>query len=173
MSWIFRKENLKKQKKRYFEDENFLFPKATAGYDSRDSWENAKKGQYHQVSFGCALRENGACLVEGDFRFYFPVHDRACLALRGFAGRSFFNGLTYSLAYRLGGSKVFRGFAYNRFRGDRVYFAQSELRADLWKEILSGALFFEGGKVASRGERLPGLRWDYGVGLRFGIPPVL
>ena len=171
VSWIFRKENLKKQKRRYFEDENFLFPKVTAIYDSRDSWENTKKGQYHQVSFGCALRANGTCLLEGDFRFYFPIHNKASLAFRGFTGRALFNELTYSLAYRLGGSKVLRGFAYNRFRGDNVYFAQSELRMDFWKEILSGVLFFELGEVSSRGERFLGPRWDYGLGLRFGIPP--
>lgn len=171
VSWILRKENLKEQEKRYFEDENFLFPKVTAGYENRDSQENTKKGQYHQASFGCALQKNGVCQMEGDFRFYFPVHNKVYLAFRGFAGMALFNDLTYSLAYSLGGSKVFRGFTYNRFRGDKVYFTQSELRADLWKEVLSGVLFFEMGEVAFYKEKFTAPRWDYGVGLRFGIPP--
>ena len=171
MSWILREENLQEQGRRYFEDENFLFPKVAMGYDSRDSWESAKKGQYHQVSFGCALQKNGVCQIDGDFRFYFPVHDKICLAFRGFAGMALFNKSTYSLGYNLGGSKVFRGFPYNRFRGDKVYFTQSELRTDLWKEVLSGVLFFEMGEVASYKEKFTAPRWDYGVGLRFGLPP--
>ena len=171
MSWIVRKEDLKKQKKRYFEDENFLFPEGTIGYDSRDSWANAKKGQYHQISLGCVLRRDSNCRTEGDFRFYFPVHDKISLALRGFAGMAFLNKLSYSLAYSLGGSKVFRGFTYNRFRGDKVYFAQGELRMDLWKEILSGVLFFEMGEVSALKDDLTKARWNYGGGLRFGIPP--
>ncbi|MCY4512211.1 MAG: hypothetical protein OXB86_00820 [Bdellovibrionales bacterium] len=171
ISWIFRQENLAKQKKRYFEDENFPFPEAVVGYDSRDSWENAKKGQYHQLSIGCALRKNNFCRMEGDFRFYLPFHNKAGFAFRGFAGMAFFNELTYSLAYSLGGSKVFRGFPDNRFRGDKIYFTQSELRLDLWKEIISGVLFFEIGEVASFKESFMAPRWNYGMGLRFGFPP--
>lgn len=171
MSWIFRGENLTKQGKRYFEDENFLFSKAVVGYDSRDSWENAKKGQYHQLSVGCALRKDGFCQLEGDLRFYLPIHNKACFAFRGFAGMALFNEPTYSLAYGLGGSKVFRGFPDNRFRGDKVYFSQSELRLDLWREIISGVVFFEIGEVASLKESFKSPRWDYGAGLRFGIPP--
>lgn len=171
MSWLFRKEDPKKQKKRYFEDENFLFPKGTVGYDSRDSWANAKKGQYHQVSFGCKLWNGNACRTEGDLRVYFPIHNQISLAFRGYAGRALFNKLNYSLAYSLGGSKVFRGFTYNRFRGDKIYFAQSELRMDLWKEILSGVLFFEMGEVSALKDDFTGARWNYGAGLRFGLPP--
>ena len=171
MSWIFRKENTTKPRKRYFEDENFLFHKVAGGYDSRDSWENAKKGQYHRLSLGCALREESFCQVEGDFRFYLPLHNKACFALRGFAGMALFNELPYSLAYSLGGSKVFRGFPDNRFRGDKVYFTQSELRLDLWREIISGVLFFELGEVASFKESFKAPRWDYGAGLRLGLPP--
>ena len=166
-SGIFRRELSKAP-------EAVLFLKGLAGYDSRDSAENTKEGLYYQILFGCApfvLYEKGFCRAEGDFRSYFPVSKALYFALRGFAGTSLLREPTYSMAYTLGGSKVFRGFTDNRFRGSKIYFGQAELRADLWKEFLSGVLFFEAGEVSPYGEYFKGARWDYGLGLRLGIPP--
>ena len=172
VSWIVRREIPRLQnEKKYFKDENLLFFTGTLGYDSRDSWESAKKGQYHQVSLSCASGPKGACRTEADLRFYFSPHKRVSLAFRGFAGTAFFNPLGYSLSYKLGGPKVFRGFTENRFRGDKIYFAQSELRADLWRELISGVLFFETGEVSGFEKRWTAPRQSYGAGLRFGMPP--
>ena len=148
--------------------------KALAGHDSRDHWSNTKTGQYHTVSAGCVPSlgyGSSFCSFELDLRSYFEIYKKVRLALRGFTGTTLLAPATYSLAYRLGGTDVLRGFTDNRFRGDKIYFVQTELRGDLWKEIVSGAVFAELGEVASFDKKFTNPRWNYGLGLRFGIPP--
>ena len=153
--------------------------KLKAGYDSRDNWKDPGKGVYHQLSLSClpSFGLGGSyCLASADLRGYIPLQQlpflkKPLLALRGFAGTSLFAPASYSFSYRLGGSEVLRGFTDSRFRGDKIYFGQSELRSALWKEIVSGALFFELGELAERGRPFAGFLWDWGFGLRFGLPP--
>ena len=181
---LFRTERpeLNKDKKEKFPSEFLLNLKAILGYDSRDSWKDPKSGQFAKLSFGCAPRlghGSSFCLGDLDARSWLTFYSWT-LALRGFAGSSFFAKASYSLAYALGGPKVLRGFSENRFRGDKVYFGQAELRRPLWlgaegsrwREFLSGAVFAEIGETAEYGEGLfQDFRWDYGLGLRLGIPP--
>lgn len=177
---IFRTENpdLNKDKKERFSSEFLLNLKALLGYDSRDSWKDPKKGQFVQMAFGCAPslgHGSSFCLGDIDARSWLTVYSWT-LALRGFIGSSFFAKASYSLAYTLGGAEVLRGFSENRFRGDKVYFGQAELRRPLlsgrWREFLSGAVFAEIGETAEYSAGLfQSFRWDYGFGLRFGIPP--
>ncbi len=177
---IFRTEtpDLNKDKKERFSSEFLLNLKALLGYDSRDSWKDAKNGQFVQLAFGCAPslgHGSSFCLGDIDARSWLTVYSWT-LALRGFIGSSFFSKASYSLAYTLGGAEVLRGFSENRFRGDKVYFGQAELRRPLlggrWREFLSGAVFAEAGETAEySGSLFQSFRWDYGFGLRFGIPP--
>ena len=187
---FFRRERPQFQEgQKHFENELFLFLKAFAGYDSRDNWRNPKTGVFHQFLFGCKLisiDQNSHCKGEGDLRFYVsllkgadlhPSLKNSVLALRAFAGSSFFSHSSYSLAYSLGGQNSFqklnslRGFAENRFRGDKMYFAQTEIRIPIWQKYIDGVLFGELGEVASYKESFKGFVIDYGGGFRFGLPP--
>ena len=164
----------------YFETEFLIWLKLKGGYDSRDNWKDPTRGSYHQVSLACVplLNESSSyCLTEADFRTYIPLHkqlpflSKSILALRGFVGTSLMAPPSYSMTYRMGGSHVLRGFTSNRFRGDKIYFGQSELRVPLWKKTVSGAVFFELGETAEYSKPFSGFLWDFGLGLRFGIPP--
>jgi len=188
--FFFRKERPSYQNgKNYFEDELFLFFKGFVGYDSRDNWKDPKMGVLHQLSFGCksVLAYPGAyCRGEGDLRFYFPLFEKtdlhyslknSVLALRVFAGSSFLSESAYSLAYSLGGinysqnTSSLRGFKQNRFRGDKIYFAQTEIRFPLWDKYIDGVLFAELGEVAGYKRNFGTFIWDSGVGFRLGLPP--
>ena len=174
-----------KERAPYLEDEKrsarefLVYLKLIGGYDSRSNWENPKSGQHHQLAFTCVpmLESSSYCLADIDLRAYIPIYEdifffrNPVIALRGFAGTSLIAPPSYSMAYRLGGSHVFRGFTANRFRGDKIYLTQSELRTDLWKDIVSGVLFLEMGEVAEYGKPFSGFLWSYGLGFRFGIPP--
>ena len=173
---IFRSEHPQQNKggKEKFASEFLLNLKALLGYDSRDSWKDSLEGQFVQLSFGCVPslgHGSSFCLGDLDARSWLTYYSWT-LALRGFIGSSFFARTSYSTAYTLGGPKVLRGFPENRFRGDKIYFGQAELRRPLWGKFLSGVVFAEIGEVAKYGENLfQSYRWDYGFGLRFGIPP--
>ena len=187
---FFRKERPSHQDgKTYFEDELFLFFKGFVGYDSRDNWKDPETGVFHQLSFGCKsiLAYPGAyCRGEGDLRFYLPLFKEtdlhyslknSVLALRVFAGSSVFSESTYSLAYSLGGISPFqnasslRGFKQNRFRGDKIYFTQTEIRFPLWDKYIDGVLFAELGEVTGYKESFGAFVWDFGGGFRLGLPP--
>ncbi len=173
---ILRRERPNLQdEKIYFSSEVLVHLRARVGYDSRDSWKNAKNGHYHQLSLGCVPslgKGSSFCLGELDLRYYYSFFDKYVLALRSFVGSSFISSISYSLKYSLGGRHVLRGFSENRFSGDKIYFAQSEIRIPLpiWSQFLSGVLFAELGEVAAYGEKFKNFKWDFGVGLRLGIP---
>lgn len=187
---FFRKERLEHQEeKKYFDEELFLFLKAFINYDSRDNWKDPKKGVFHQLSFGCKPildYHNSYCKGEGDLRFYLslfketslhPSLKNSVLALRAFAGSSLFSPSSYSMAYNLGretpfqGLNTLRGFKQNRFRGDKIYLAQTEIRLPLWENYLAGVAFAELGEVSSYKENFTGFVIDYGGGFRIGLPP--
>ena len=187
---FFRKERPGYQnKKTYFGTEFFGYLKAFAGYDSRDNWKNPKAGVLHQFSFACKAvldYESAFCRGEGDFRFYIPLFKKpnwhplfkdSVFALRAFAGYSFFQASPYSLAYSLGGQdsfqniKALRGFENNRFRGDKMYFFQTEIRFPVLKEYIEAVLFTELGEVAGYKEPFQNFVLDYGGGLRVAFPP--
>lgn len=190
LQFFFRKERLKPQNnKRYFPNEFFFFISAFAGYDSRDNWKNPKEGDFHQFSFGCKtiFAYPGAyCRGEADLRFYIsplkkyalpPFLQKSTLALRALGGSSFFSPSTYSTAYTIGKESPFqslttlKSFKQNRFRGDKIYLAQTELRFPLWEEYLGAVLFTGLGSVAEHNKEFDGFVKDYGFGLHVGLPP--
>jgi len=182
------KPEFQKNQETYFDKEFFLFFKSYLGYDSRNRWKNTSEGVFHQISFACKsiLAFPGAyCRGELDLRFYTSLfkntnyHDilkNSAWALRAFTGSSFLSRSTYSTAYSLSGWNTFqnikslRGFKYNRFRGDKIYFIQSEYRLPLIKNYLQGALFAEMGEVAAYKQPFKNFVIDYGGGLRLGVP---
>ncbi len=204
---FFRKEHKKQNEEKHFEDELFVFLRAFAGYDSRDNWKSPQSGSFHRLSLGCRPLSS-YCRGDVDLRFYLSlfkamswpnIFKNSVWALRAFAGSSFLSPASYSLGYSLSGDnpfqkdlKTLRGFKHNRFRGDKMYFAQSEIRLPLWEKYLSGVLFLELGEVVKYkdsfkgfssdnlfrllslfgyGDSFKGFVVDYGAGLRLGIPP--
>ena len=174
--FIFRKERPNLQEgKTYFPSEILIQLKGKIGYDSRDSWRDAKKGHYHQLAFGCIPslgKGSSFCIGEIDLRYYYSFWDKYSVALRSFVGSSFISQSSYSLNYTLGGNFILRGFSENRFRGDKIYFVQTEFRSPLpfWSKYLSGVVFAELGEVAQYKEKFKNLKWDFGTGLRVGWP---
>ena len=173
--------------KQYFPNEAFLFLRAFAGFDTRDNLRDPKKGAFHQISFGCKANlsySDSYCQGDGDFRFYFPFFKEtytpfkdSILALRAFFGSSFLSASPYATKYSLGrysffqGLNTLRGFKRNRFIGDKIYFAQTELRWPIWEKYLQGVVFLELGEVAEFNHVFKDFVLDYGGGLRFGLPP--
>lgn len=179
-SALFRRERTGLQKdKSYFPTELVPGLKFQVGYDSRNSWKDPQEGQYFSISSGCFFSlgvGSSFCLGETDWRLYFKLLDKHVLALRGFYGQSFIAQTTYSLNYILGGRKVLRGFVQNRFRGDKIYFFQSEVRSPMpfLAKYLSSVVFWELGEVAFYDKSFKGykgLAWDIGAGLRIAMPP--
>ncbi len=75
---------------------------------------------------------------------------------------------TYGFGYRLGGSDRLNGYRDNRFRGDRYYLQQTELRFPIYK-MVSGAALLGFGDVTNGAFTNP--KMSYGMGLRIGLPP--
>ena len=178
---IFRRDILKRtisslqKEQKHLGQESVIFLEGVAWYyNIKRPWGNPWKGQYHDLAFGCApglFKSKPFCRIEGNVRLYVPLHKRIVMAGRGMAGTALLNPFSYSLAYSLGGRRVLRGWTENRFRGDKTYLIQGELRTDVWKDILSGVVFLETGEVASFKKSFKGPRWSYGAGLRLGLPP--
>lgn len=85
---------------------------------------------------------------------------------RIYAGSS--NGkASYLFKYRLGGH-LLRGYRYGRFRGDRIYAFQEELRFPVWS-FVSGSVFIEAGEASE--DRFQGPLLSSGVGIKLALPP--
>jgi hypothetical protein len=74
----------------------------------------------------------------------------------------------YIYKYRLGGSGTMRGYLENRFRGEKYYAQQTELRFPIWK-FLSGGAFLGFGDATD--SAFTNAKMAYGGGLRIGLPP--
>lgn len=74
----------------------------------------------------------------------------------------------YIYKYRLGGSGTLRGYLDNRFRGEKYYAQQTELRIPIWK-LFSAAAFLGFGDATDNTFTNP--KMAYGGGIRIGLPP--
>ena len=74
----------------------------------------------------------------------------------------------YMQRYTLGGTDLLRGFQENRFRGDRFYCLQEELRIPLWR-MISVATSVDMGEAGDGA--LLASRKSVQAGLRVGLPP--
>ncbi|MBS1979162.1 MAG: amidohydrolase family protein [Bacteroidetes bacterium] len=140
--------------------------------DTRDNTFSSRTGtlkligaQYIPAAWNTA-GSGSVAQVYGEVRHFRSLHDsRFVLATRLAAAWSF-GSPDYMYRYALGGSYVLRGYYNNRFRGDRYYAGQLELRFPLYKRF-SGVAFADAGDVADDGFRKP--KWTWGGGLRFAL----
>ena len=106
-----------------------------------------------------------------DLRQYLPfLHGTRTIALRAWLSSSDPDEghvVPFYLQPSLGGATTLRGFRTFRFRDRSALLLQAEYR---WRinELVSGALFYDTGAVASRLGDLGELERDYGFGLRAG-----
>ena len=139
-----------------------------ARYDSRDNYFNPTQGEYYQVQSWLLSRMPSPVFLEGDVRLFFSLKDGLVIALRGMVGLTFLNPSSYLFRFPLGGSNTLRGYRLNRFRGEKYYLSQTELRYTPLK-FFTLAGFFDFGS-ADDDIFLPP-RYAFGGGVRFGLPP--
>ena len=143
-------------------------------YDNRDSWLSPTDGQYSTVRVSLVpdslstYGQNRTFLqAEMDNRIFRPLGGGLV-----FAGRFFVEGSwgtpSYQFRYSAGGPYFLRGFFTNRFRGDKFYVAQGEMRKHLFW-IGSAAVFAEIGEATDDWFGSP--KASVGAGLRFTLPP--
>jgi hypothetical protein len=116
-------------------------------------------------------------LFSCDLRRYIRLGQQSCYALRLiFQG----TGGPDALPLAMGGSLSMRGYKFHDFLGQNLFMFNQELRFPILNRIalntplgtadmgsLAGALFFDVGEAWS--EKLPGLRGDFGLSLRWGL----
>ncbi|MBN2721044.1 MAG: BamA/TamA family outer membrane protein [Proteobacteria bacterium] len=155
-------------------DEATLAVGYLVNYDSRDSVLSPTDGMFNTVTL--RLAPSPLSTAGGDRTFFQAEVDHRGFASLGcgvaFAGRIYAGGSwgapDYHFRYNLGGPYLLRGFFANRFRGDKFYSVQGELRKHLcW--IGSGAVFAEIGEASDGWFDSPEV--SAGAGLRFTLPP--
>lgn len=103
-----------------------------------------------------------------DMRKYFELTHLLNLSLRAAAGDS--QGRpSYLYNFFLGGMTDLRGYRSARFRGQRFYEGQAELRYPIWR-VFSGNTWIDIGDI-SQGEKFPGLLKTAGSGFKIALPP--
>lgn len=107
-------------------------------------------------------------VFDGEIRVFHYLKNPELVLATSLAGGLILGTPTYLYEHRLGGTDRLRGFFYDRFRGDKYYVQQSELRFPLYK-FISGAVFLEFGEVTE--QRFDKAQLSYGGGLRIGLPP--
>lgn len=105
--------------------------------------------------------------AEMDERVFWSLGEGIVLAGRLNAGGSW-GRPGYQFRYSLGGPYKLRGFYTNRFRGDKFYVVQGELRKHLFW-IGSGVIHAAMGETTDDWFESP--VFSYGFGLRFTLPP--
>lgn len=108
--------------------------------------------------------------AEGDLRFFQYILAEDLVMAYELAGGMTLGEPTYLTSFRLGGTYRLRGFFDNRFRGNKFYVQQSELRFPIIGAF-SGATFIEFGEVTQTGVSFGNPALSYGFGLRIGLPP--
>ena len=138
-------------------------------YDSRDNYFNAIQGEYYQLKSWALFPFPSPIFIEGTAKLYFPLYKNYwVLTGKVSGGLSLLHSAPYLFRWTLGGPNKLRGYRQNRFRGEKYYLSQIELRHTPWP-FLTIAGFFD---VGSAGDELPlPPRYSFGGGLRFGLPP--
>ena len=138
-------------------------------YDSRDNYFNATQGEYYQLKSWALFPFPSPLFIEGTAQLYFPLYKNYwVLTGKVSGGVSLLYSAPYLFRFALGGPNKLRGYRQNRFRGEKYYLSQTELRYTPWP-FLTIAGFFD---VGSAGDKLPlPPRYAFGGGLRFGLPP--
>jgi hypothetical protein len=147
---------------------------AEATFDARDRAENPHRGGLLAVQWTRydARDEEAASFhrLGVDGRLYLALgHPQRVLALRAYGVLDEADGgapVPFYLQSYLGGSHTLRGYASQRFRGEKLALFQAEYRWEAAPAI-ELALFVDSGTVAATGdEDLGRFRTDGGIGLR-------
>lgn len=143
-------------------------------YDNRDSKLSPTAGVFDTMTVRyvpdslSAFKGSGNFFqAEVDHRIFYTPASGTVLAGRLHMASSW-GDASYQYRYSLGGPYELRGYYTNRFRGDRYYIAQGEVRQDLFW-IFSGAVFAEAGEVTD--DRFDSPETSYGFGFRMTLPP--
>lgn len=149
-------------------DENRIAYGFTFRRDTRDNTFSTKKGVLYQLTTQVVpgANEQTFIQVQGEIRhFRYIGRPDLVLSSRIAAGYTF-GSVDYLFNYSLGGPFALRGDYSNRFRGDKYYVGQLELRFPIYKR-LSGAMFTDAGDVTSNEWLKPTV--TYGGGIRFAL----
>ena len=153
-----------------FPVESSLLPGLFIRYDSRDNRFNPVSGEFYELRSWVEAPYLSPLFLEGDIRLFFPLfHTKLVLAVRAIGGLTFLDEATYSFRFNLGGPSALRGFWFNRFRGEKYYLSQIELRY-MPISLLTFSGFFDCGSVTDDSFSFPP-RYSYGGGILIGLPP--
>ena len=138
-------------------------------YDSRNNYFNTTRGEYYELRSWLLLPFPSPLFIKGSAKLFFPLYkDYFVLAGQVSGGTSLLHPSPYLFRFALGGPQKLRGYRQNRFRGEKYYLSQIELRYTPWP-FLSTVVFFD---VGSAGDSFPlPPRYAFGGGLRVGLPP--
>ena len=158
--------------KTFFPDEHTVALGLTLQQDSRDNTFSTKKGtlkliRAHYIPSAWNVEGLGdVAQVTAEIRHIRYIgNSNFVIASRLAAG--FSKGTpSYLFRYALGGSYSLRGYYANRFRGEKYYVGQLEVRFPIYKRF-SGATFFDAGDVTDQDFIKP--KYTYGAGLRFAL----
>jgi outer membrane protein assembly factor BamA len=158
-------------------DFHYLHSRAAATLDYRDQPGNPRSGGRYHVAVhrfaGSRDEWSSFSRVDAELEHHFSASEKqGLLTLRviaSFSEPDEGHDLPFYLQPTLGGSRLLRGFASDRFRDRQHAVLQAEYGRDL-SPFLNAVLFYERGMVAPR---ISDLKWssmhsDYGVGLRIG-----
>jgi hypothetical protein len=154
-------------------------------WDTRDSIVSARRGMFHEATVTIAPGGAGAFTnrygqTNVTLRGYVPLHPRLTFAVRGvfdalFGDPPFYELVRFADTYAIGGVSGVRGVPGQRFGGKLKAFGNVELRGDIARfrlldrpMLLSGAAFFDAGRVWADGSDRPDLD-GRGLGLKWGI----
>jgi outer membrane protein assembly factor BamA len=157
-------------------DFHYLHSRAAATLDYRDEPANPRSGGRYHVALHrfAGSRDEWASFsrVDAELEQHLPAWQTQLLTLRvvaSFSEPDDGHDLPFYLMPTLGGSRLLRGFATDRFRDRNHAVLQAEYGWDL-SPFLNTVLFYERGMVAPRASDLKwsSMRSDYGIGLRVG-----
>jgi outer membrane protein assembly factor BamA len=146
--------------------------------DTRERKEDPQEGfvfgtefAFMPGSFSSMTGRDGFSQLQGDFIVYKEILNGVVpevIAAFQLMGGMTFGTPTYAYNYRLGGANAMRGYLENRFRGEKFYLQQTELRFPIFQP-LSGAAFLGFGDATD--DQFTNPKLAYGVGIRIGLPP--
>jgi outer membrane protein assembly factor BamA len=159
------------------EQPDFVHTQAFITYDYGDPPLNPRFGGRYRMGYSRYddqdLRSFSFNRFDIDVRQYIPFFLRShVIALRGFLSLSDADDghtVPFYLQNTLGGAYSLRGYRTFRFRDRNLLLMQAEYRWDI-NALMSGAVFYDAGKVAPRTSELDfgDLAKDYGIGFRVG-----
>jgi outer membrane protein assembly factor BamA len=102
-------------------------------------------------------------------RYFLPLVKKVGFAFQTIGGLSTGVG-NFFQNYFLGGTDRLRGYLKNRYVGAQFFLQQTEFRFPLIIQNVSGVVFADAGEVFNSGE-VPFLKYTYGGGVRYALPP--